>query len=84
LGSSGTLEPAGLSRADVNTGIVLDEHNNYALSHLQKVYRVFNDELTALTEAELLVTENPNIECYIHNASNKLLYLLDSGGTKKI
>jgi hypothetical protein len=72
-----------LSRADINTGIVLDEQGNYALDSSQKVYTVFDDERTALEVAKKLIVERPTIECYIHKAPNKLLYVLDSEGIKK-
>ena len=71
-----------LSRANVDTGIILDELNNYALSPSQKVYTVFGNESDALNAARLLVEANPHIECYIHQASKKLLYFLDSKGMK--
>jgi hypothetical protein len=72
-----------LSRADVKTGIVLDERGSCAINPLQKIYNVFDNEKIALTLAETIIMGNANIECYIHNASNLLLYSVTSKEIRK-
>ena len=67
-----------LSRADVNTGIVLDEQNNYAVNESQQIFTIFDNEAQALHVAKLIITENKSVECYIHEQDDKLLYFLNS------
>jgi hypothetical protein len=66
-----------LSRADINTGIVLDENLLYATDLSQIVYTIYPDLETAIEAAKLIVTNKPNVECYIHNKDNVLLDLFD-------
>lgn len=75
-----TLKPGQvtLSRADVNTGIVLDEQNNYMINENRRVFTIFDDEAIALNTAKLIIAKNKMVECYIHQSGNKLLYFLNS------
>lgn len=65
-----------LSRADINTGIVLDENLLYATNLSQIVYTIYPDLETAIEAAKSIVTNKPNVECYIHNKDNVLLSFL--------
>lgn len=67
-----------LLRADVNTGIVLDESYNYATNSFQKVYTVFPDKFVALEAAKKLITERSTVECCIYDDQEKLLWFLNS------
>ena len=66
-----------LSRVDNNTGIILDELFQYAVHLDQSVYTIYNDLSQALEEAKLIVKDNPDIECYIHDRDQILLYRFD-------
>ena len=72
-----------LSRADVNTGIVLAEDFKYASNSTYKVFTIFDNASMALEAAEKIVAENPLVECYIYKAFDKLLYFLNSTGKKE-
>ncbi|RKR84191.1 hypothetical protein BDD43_4418 [Mucilaginibacter gracilis] len=72
-----------LSRADVNTGIVLDELNNYAVNDNQTVFTIFEDAIQALNTAKLIIAGNKKVECYIHDKDHKLLYFLNSGNSSR-
>ncbi len=65
-----------LSRADANTGIVLDESFQYAVNINQAVYTIYNGLSEAIEEAKL-IRRNPSIECYIHDRNQILLCKLD-------
>lgn len=65
-----------LSRADVNTGIVLDEGFLYATDPSQTVYTVYPDLKTAISAAESIIKNRPEVECYIHNKDMVLLKFL--------
>lgn len=65
-----------LSRADSNTGIVLNDQNKYAINSSQNAYITFNSLPEALNAAKLIINENRSVECYIHDDSNNLLSFL--------
>ena len=65
-----------LSRAEANTGIVLDEQFKYALSPAQKIYTVLNNVDDALKLANEILINKAGIEIYIHDKEEKLLHLL--------
>jgi hypothetical protein len=65
-----------LSRADFNTGIVLDEDLKYATSSIQRIYTVLANFDEALRYANDIVVKNNNVECYIYDNENKFLKLI--------
>lgn len=66
-----------LSRADYNTGIVLDEQFEYALTPSQKIYTVFNNVDEALQLANEILMKKKEVEIYIHQDEKTLLHFLN-------
>jgi hypothetical protein len=65
-----------LSRADVATGIVLDESLKYASTPDQKVYTIYGSLPAALSAAKLIISNSMNTECYIHAKGERLIYMV--------
>jgi len=72
-----TVTQVVLSRAYINTGIVLDENLLYATDLSQIVYTIYPDLETAIEAAKFIIKNKPTIECYIHNKDNVLLGFFD-------
>lgn len=72
-----TEHQVALSRADINTGHVLDENLLLAMSPLQKVYTIFDDVNDAKDAAKALVKANNQIECYIYGVNKCLVAFID-------
>ncbi|TQM50862.1 hypothetical protein BDE36_2626 [Arcticibacter tournemirensis] len=66
-----------LSRTDVNTGI-LDEELIYAISPSQVVFTIYPNLIIAEDAAKLIISNRPDIECYIHNKDRVLLRFIDN------
>ncbi len=66
-----------LSRADCNTGIVLDEKFEYPLTPSQKIYTVFNNVDEALKFANEILRVKMHIEIYIHKNDKNLLHFFN-------
>ena len=66
-----------LLRAEQKTGTVLKEDLEYALDSSQKVYTIFDDLVDAQLEAVSLISNNPNVECWIYNYRRELIMLID-------
>ena len=65
-----------LLRADINTGIVLDEEYKYATKPDQRVYTIFNGIDEALGFTKQILVENKKIECVIYAFDQKVLHYL--------
>jgi len=55
-----------LLRAEISTGIVLDEHFNRATSPSQNVYTIFEDFNSAIDFAKSLINKRKDIECNLY------------------
>lgn len=73
-----------LSRADVNTGIVLDESLKFATTPDQKIYTIYGSLSEALNAARLIITNNTNTECYIHKRGNSLVHFINQKNINSI
>lgn len=62
-----------LLRADINTGIVLDENYVYATNQKQTVYTIFENVDEALKVAKRIVLERQNVECGIYGIDEKII-----------
>lgn len=67
-----------LSRAEASTGIVLDEKFNYATNSQQIIYTIYENIAEGMTAAKLIVKDRTDIECYVHDKDEKLVYFLNS------
>ena len=67
-----------LRRAELSTGIILDENYVYAVRDDQKVYSVFNDIDTALKIAQQIIAERNNIECVVCGQNGIVIEYLSS------
>lgn len=63
-----------LLRAEIATGIVLDEFNNRAIKPEQNEYTICQSTESALELAKNIVELNNGIECYIYNSKNEVKY----------
>jgi len=62
-----------LLRADVNSGIVLDENYVYATKQEQTVYTIFRNVDEALEVAKSIVLERQNVEYGIYGVDEKII-----------
>ena len=65
-----------LVRADHNTGIILDEMFNRAITDDQNVYTIFKSEKEALAAARKILSEKGDVEILIYGAGQECLYFL--------
>jgi hypothetical protein len=65
-----------LMRADINTGIVLDDQYHYATTPMQHVYTVYASSEEGLRSAKAIVIERGNVECVLYDEGEKLLYYI--------
>lgn len=66
-----------LVRAEINTGIVLDEACNYAVYPDQKVYTVFENIEKGLKYARQIIEERRNIECILYGIDQRVLHCVN-------
>jgi hypothetical protein len=69
-------EQVALLRADINTGIVLDENYIYATRSDQKVYDVFDHIDSAIKFAKRILSERRDVECGIYGNDPVALLVL--------
>lgn len=67
-----------LLRADINTGIVLDENYMFATNQKQTVYAIFENADEALEVAKCIVLERENVECGIYGIDEKIIFNITS------
>ena len=65
-----------LVRADVNTGIILDEEFEYATSGQQKVYEIFDSLESSIRRAESLFSRTKGVEILVYDANQKPVHVL--------
>ncbi|HZX58963.1 MAG TPA: hypothetical protein VFE54_09560 [Mucilaginibacter sp.] len=70
-----------LLRAELSTGIVLDEQLFRATKDGQKVYTVFEEVDKSLQFAKQLISEHPNVECCIYSNEQKVLFYMTAEKT---
>jgi hypothetical protein len=63
-------------RAEVNTGIILDEKLDIAIDDSQNVYTVFESVEEAIYFSNKLLAEKPNIEIVIYGSKEEVLHFL--------
>lgn len=66
-----------LIRAEISTGIVLDEACNYAVYPDQKVYTVFENIDKGLKYARQIIEERRNIECVLYGIDQRVLHCVN-------
>ena len=64
-----------LLRAEVNTGVILDENLDKAVTDIQVVYTVFDDLKAAVSVANNLIKDG-KIECVIYGKNQELVKYL--------
>lgn len=62
-----------LLRAEINTGVVLDEDFKSAISSSQKVFSVFDTSNDAIDFANSIIKNRKDIECNIYERDEKFL-----------
>lgn len=78
------LKEVALVRAELNSGIVLDEACNYAVFPDQKVYTVFDNLDKGLKYARQVIEERNNIECVLYGIDQSVLHCLNSSNYQAI
>jgi len=58
-------EQVALIKADINTGIILDDNYNYSVNSDKSVYVVLANKDDAVKFAKSIVLERKNVECGI-------------------
>lgn len=71
------IKEVALVRAEINTGIVLDEACNYAVYPDQKIYTVFESIEKGLKYARQIIEERRNIECVLYGIDQRVLHCLN-------
>lgn len=66
-----------LVRADLRTGIILDETLKRATTDEQKVYSVFDSKEEAIKAAENIVNKFANVECIVYDHMEKVLRFIE-------
>ena len=69
-----------LTRAELNTGVMLDDNLKYATTPTQKVFSIFKNINIAKDHALKLVSDNKWIECYLYDSNEKLLVRITRDG----
>lgn len=67
-------EQIALLKADVNTGVVLDDNYNYSINPNDRVYVVFANKDEALKIAKTIVLERKNVECGLYDLNQKMIF----------
>lgn len=71
------IKEVALVRAEIHTGILLDESCNYAVYPNQKIYTVFESIEKALKHARQIIEERRNIECMLYGIDQRVLYCVN-------
>ncbi|WP_316753456.1 hypothetical protein [Pedobacter gandavensis] len=71
------VKEVALVRAEIATGILLDEACNYAVYPHQKVYTVFENIDKGLKYARQIIEEKRNIECVLYGIDQRVLHCVN-------
>lgn len=71
------IKEVALVRAEISTGLVLDEACNYAVYPHQKIYTVFESIEKALKHARQIIEERRNIECVLYGIDQRILHCVN-------
>ena len=75
-----------VGKAEFATGIVLNNNGTRYRSGDDeiKMYEIFGDYNFAKEFAILKVSNNPEIECWIENIKNEIVFIFDRNGERKV
>lgn len=73
-----------LSRAEYVTGIVLDKNLDWAVDDNQTVFEVYDDIEGAIKAAKSIVCDRSDIECYVHDSHERLVYFTSKDECKDL
>lgn len=66
-----------LIKADINTGIILDDSYNYSVNPNDSIYIVLANKDDAIKLAKSIVLEKGNVECGIYDINQKMILNVD-------